>query len=203
MFLDGSHYLVSSFSETYKPTLFETPLELLQTLETGMAFDLIVADLVMPSMNGLAFVSVLRTRQIETPVLIVSGTDTPLSPEDFLNAGANGFLSKQSSKGELARAFAVLLDGQNFFNGEAMQSHRARTGFKSSRESDSQQLPKLSSRQVEILQAIAAGSTNKDVSEALSISENTVKTHLKQIFAELGVTKRTACIRRAQAYGLI
>lgn len=63
--------------------------------------------------------------------------------------------------------------------------------------------PNLSYRQIEILRQIREGMSNKDISQHLSISENTVKSHLKQIFRELNVRKRTASIQKAQMYGLI
>lgn len=70
-------------------------------------------------------------------------------------------------------------------------------------ENQKDELRQLSARQIEIMRLIANGYANKEIARSLTISENTVKTHLKQIFRELGVNKRTACVRKAQALGLI
>ena len=64
-------------------------------------------------------------------------------------------------------------------------------------------LPKLSPRQVEVLRLIANGASNRQISEEMIISENTVKSHLKTIFFEMRVNKRTACVRKARTLGLI
>ncbi|RZV38872.1 MAG: response regulator transcription factor, partial [Acidimicrobiales bacterium] len=64
-------------------------------------------------------------------------------------------------------------------------------------------LPKLSPRQIEVLRLIANGASNRQISEEMIISENTVKSHLKSIFFEMRVNKRTACVRKARTLGLI
>jgi DNA-binding NarL/FixJ family response regulator len=208
LFLDGASNLFSSQEDGFQVATFSDPLSILSSLDQGADYDLIVADLLMGSMNGLAFVGALRSKKIAIPVLLLSGLEKPLSAVDLLAAGAHGYISKKADVLSFFKAVRTVMAGGTFFDDEETgaedsQASRARGQASCSIENGDRATPKLSGRQIEILRHIRQGSSNRDISELLSISENTVKSHIKQIFRELNVSKRTASIQKAQVYGFI
>ncbi|WP_339765524.1 response regulator transcription factor [uncultured Hoeflea sp.] len=208
LFLDGASNLFNSQGDEFQVSTFTDPLTVLSLLDEGLDYEVIVVDLLMGSMNGLAFVGALRSRNIATPVLLLSGLDSPLPAPDLLAAGAHGYISKKADLASFFKAVRAVMDGGTFFDDEhsgveELQASRLRNCVSEKADSESRATPKLSDRQIEILRHIRQGWSNKDISESLSISENTVKSHIKQIFRELNVSKRTASIQKAQVYGLI
>ena len=204
MFLEGVSMLVSSLDERYSVSNFHVPVELLKALEGGAHFDLIICDLIMDQMNGLAFVTAARSHTKKVPILMLSGINTSPPIAEMVSLGADGFVHKSSGNEILAEAVASLLSGKRYFGDFEPPKVDPYSGMD---EADDalmiEPLPTLGKRQLEVLKMIAHGASNKEVSNTLEISENTVKSHLKQIFIALGVNKRTACIRKAQTLGLI
>lgn len=207
VFLDGITMLVGRLSDTFEITGFNNPVECLESLEAGARFDLVICDLIMNAMNGLAFIAALRGHSKLTPVLVLSGINTSPPIDEIKQLGANGFVHKSVENNVLHGAIQALLAGGVYFvNGfgdigetviHSAETHIDTGGYKAT------EIPLLAKRQIEVLNLISVGATNKDISEKLDISENTVKTYLKQLFLKLGVNKRTACVRKAQSLGLI
>jgi DNA-binding NarL/FixJ family response regulator len=207
LFLKGFTLLVDSLSDRFVTTGFDAPVDFLVELESGTKFDLIVCDLIMNSMNGLAFIAALRNHSKRLPILVLSGINTAPPIAEIKRLGGNGFIHKSVENNILSEAIEALLIGKSFFfDGLDESVIENPESFESERETSvgmTSNLPALGTRQIEVLRLMAEGATNKDISSILKISENTVKTHLKHIFQELGVNKRTACTRKAQLMGLI
>lgn len=207
MFLEGISLLVKNMNKDYRVTTFSEPSELLRIVETGTAFDLVICDLIMNAMNGLAFVAALRSQSKSIPVLMLSGINTAPPIDEVRRLGGNGFIHKSADNDTLKRAIRTVLTGGTYFvdglGGSLIEKADKPRGEGWDRNINMTSVPKLPTRQIEVLRLMAGGATNKDIALSLTISENTVKTHLKQIFLELGVNKRTACVRRAQTLGLI
>lgn len=207
VFLRGFTLLIESLSDRYTATGFDSPVDFLLELESGtQQFDLIICDLIMNSMNGLAFIAALRNHSKWLPVLVLSGINTAPPIAEIKRLGGNGFVHKSVENSTLLEAIEALLARKPYFTNGLDNSLIENSVFSESESEDSvftTPLPKLGARQIEVLRLIAEGATNKDISDNLNISENTVKTHLKHIFQELGVNKRTACTRKAQVMGLI
>ena len=193
--------------ERFEVNGFDAPSELLQKIENGNVYDLVICDLIMNAMNGLAFIAALRSHSHKIPILMLSGINTAPPIEELKRLGANGFVHKSVDNQILLDAIKTVIAGGSFFADglEACAINRIDVQTRNSLDEvyDVKPLPKLGARQIEVLRLMANGATNKDISNALTISENTVKSHLKQIFLELGVNKRTACVRKAQTLGLI
>ena len=207
IFLDGISLLIDGMEECFTVESFNAPLEFLRDAEAGKSFDLVICDLIMNAMNGLAFVAALRSRSKTLPILMLSGINTAPPIDDVKRLGANGFVHKSVENDILKTAIQTLLAGGIFFEDGLGDSHIQTVIDDPENDGDTayngKAMPKLAMRQIEVLRLIGEGATNKEISKALTISENTVKTHLKQIFLELGVNKRTACVRKAQTLGLI
>jgi len=207
IFLEGISLLIKDMSQDYSVECFFSPLDILPSLENTLRFDLLICDLIMSSMNGLAFISTVRERSKTLPILMISGIATSPPVQDMRRLGGNGFVHKSASNDRLRTAIQSVLSGQPYFVdglGDSLDEIGPRGNAEDIHPADEITiLPRLPPRQLEVLRFIANGATNKDIAALMTISENTVKTHLKQIFQALGVNKRTACVRKAQILGII
>lgn len=208
MFLDGLREIIKMLDKTYDCQSFSSPREALRRIEAGAVFDLILCDLVMEEMNGVAFLQALKARRVKTPVLIVSGIDTMPPVETVLNMGARGFLGKSTPSAILHTAIKVVLAGEIYLTDEmwCMVGTQSRAGI--SAQTTEPTAPQaidslISGRPLEVLELIAEGYSNKHISLVMNISENTVKTHIQNVFRQLNVSRRTACVSKARALGLI
>lgn len=206
MFLDGLSLFFQGHSDRFEVSTFENPANLIHTIASGVRFDLLISDLIMKEMSGLAFVSAIRSHSKSLPILMLSGINSPPPVREIVNLGANGFIHKSADNETLLKAVNALIAGESYFPEEMMniddeQLHGAKNDDDYFDEPE--HLPKLSPRQIEVLRLIANGASNRQISEEMIISENTVKSHLKSIFFEMRVNKRTACVRKARTLGLI
>jgi len=142
--------------------------------------DVVVMDLMMPKKSGAdATVEILRERP-ETRVLVLTTFGTSKDMRRAIDAGAAGALLKTSSQQEIIAAIRAIADGRKVISGEIEQALGS-----------TPELPLLSARQLEVLKLTAKGFTNHEIGRLLGISENSVKDHLKAVFARLGVASRT------------
>ncbi len=204
LFLAGFTLLLQQFEKPFVVTPFEEPIAVLTALESGSYFDLIICDLVMPKMNGLAFAQALRD-QSSIPFMIVSGINTHPPISEMKQLGVNGFVHKSSEDAVLLAAIQTILAGKTCFPDSTANGIEPQpTNFGDvAHPYDVKTVPVLTKRQIEVLKLISNGASNAEIATNLKISENTVKSHMKQIFECLQVNKRTACVRAAQSFGLI
>lgn len=204
LFLAGFTLLLEQFDKPFVVTPFGEPVSLLRSLDDGLIFDLIICDLVMPSMNGLAFAQALRD-QSSVPLMILSGINTYPPISEMKQLGVSGFVHKSADDAVLLAAIQTILAGKTSFPdaGEAGTEAPDSNFGDVAEPYEVESVPVLTPRQIEVLQLISNGASNAEISASLGISANTVKSHLRQIFDLLQVNKRTACVRAAQALGLI
>jgi DNA-binding NarL/FixJ family response regulator len=205
MFLDGLREVINSLSADYKCQSYASPRHAISEIEDGRVFDLIVSDFVMEEMNGIALILALKARQCDVPVLIVSGIDTLPPVEKVLQNGAMGFVPKSAPTEILATAISTALRGDIYLPTElwSVMEKNPTSRHVPVPQAGSEDADLIGPRQIEVLKLVAEGYSNKRISDVLAISENTVKTHIKQIFRQLNVTRRTACVSKAQALGLL
>jgi len=121
---------------------------------------------------------------------------------DAIDAGANGYLLKDTSREELFRAIRAVDAGESLIEpGVAAKVLNRLTQL--SRQGAGPTSEILSDREVEVLQQIAKGSANKDIATTLSISESTVKSHVANIFQKLDVNHRTEAVTEALQRGIV
>jgi len=205
IFLDGLNRLVADLAGEIAASNFENPTELLRDLDSGQCFHLIICDLAMKSMNGLALIETVRSRNHQVPILVLSGISSDQPIKEVRRLGANGFVHKSAGPETLEAAISALLAGDTYFVFDTSQTGVDVTNLDTDDDPTAfpGSLPQLAPRQLDVLEQMMAGATNKEISRVLNISENTVKTYLKQIFRALGVNTRTACVQKAQMLGLI
>jgi DNA-binding NarL/FixJ family response regulator len=157
--------------------------------------DVVLMDLQMPQMDGVAATARIKAERPEINVLILT---TYYTEADILRAvekGATGFLLKDTPEANLFDAVRDAARGRSPLAPDVatrlVQRMRGSTD------------EHLSDREIEILQLVARGSNNKEISKALLISESTVKAHMLHIFDKLGVSDRTAAVTTALRRGII
>lgn len=205
MFLDGLGEVIRVLDPNYRCTPFGTPAEAINALENGDRFDLFITDLVMGEMNGIAFVMALKARSPSTPALVVSGIDTAPPIDKIMQARANGFVPKSASSAVLKDAIEAALNDEIYVPDDIWRQVEAHPRPHSDDPADAPTSPEenLGARQIEVVTLMAEGCTNKEIGQILNISENTVKSHVSGIFRHMGVTRRTACVSKARALGLV
>jgi DNA-binding NarL/FixJ family response regulator len=163
--------------------------------------DLVLLDIGMPGMNGLEALRLIKKSLPETQVLMLTVSDDDADLLRAIEFGAMGYLLKNLTTDE----FFEMLDGLR--RGEAAMTgqHTARLmrQLADGAHRRSEPLEGLTEREVEVLSWVAEGSSNKAIAQALSISENTVKYHLRNILQKLGAENRTEAVTSAIRAGLL
>jgi DNA-binding NarL/FixJ family response regulator len=157
--------------------------------------DVVLMDLRMPGMDGVSAIRALAAEGVRARVLVLTTFDTDSDVLPAIEAGATGYLLKDAPRDELLRAV------RSAASGEAVLSPTV-----ASRLLDQVRQPvkeTVSQRELEVLQLVSSGATNREVAERLFISEATVKTHLLHIYAKLGVNDRAAAVGAAFERGLL
>jgi DNA-binding NarL/FixJ family response regulator len=155
--------------------------------------DLVLMDLRMPGGDGVSAIRELRRADRTRPrILVLTTYDTDRDIHTAIDAGADGYLLKATSRTELVDAVVRVAAGQSVLAPTAARSlvERNRTAT-------------LTERELQVLSAIARGGTNQEVARELLVSEATVKTHLLHVYPKLGVRDRAAAVRVAFQRGLL
>lgn len=158
-------------------------------LETDGDPDLILLDLNLPDRGGLGLFGALETMSLPIPVVVISSREDEEAVNAARAAGAMGFVAKSGDQKQLSRMLATIARGDLFFP----ESMAATTITPVS----------LTPRQLEVLALLAEGYPNKRICQELSLTDHTVKTHLKSLYSALGVHNRTECANLARSMGLI
>lgn len=168
-------------------------------IDTGKTFGLILVDLNLPGLDGLAFIRLLRDRFVTAPVVIVSASQDTGKSREALAQGAMGYIHKSSDARAVLAAIHQVLAGKVFCSPvcKPQPIHFPGAG-KSSPECFG-----ISERQFDTLLLMDRGFSNKEIARKLGISESTVKTHVSRLIAALAVHNRTACVLEAKRLGLL
>lgn len=168
--------------------------EVLQLLEKDGAdeYDLCLLDLMLPGLNGMGCLGVLRKRYPAMPVVIISALDDRNTVERALRAGASGFVSKSSPGEVLLQALRKVLDGEIYMP-EALQDDKGVSRKKRSNLSLAEEYD-LSAAQMRVLEPLVQGKTNREISQLLGLTEGTVKVHVSAILKSLNVTNRSQAL---------
>lgn len=161
---------------------------------TANSYDLILLDLQLPDSSGLTLLQRLRTLDPVAPIAILTASNSPSDRDAALAIGAAGFISKTANGQILLDAVTRLLFGEQVvIAGENQPLDR---------QSCARQLG-VTPRQLQILDLLAEGLPNKVICQRLSLSEDTVKTHLKALFSTMDCHNRTECVTQARRLGLV
>ncbi len=160
--------------------------------------DVVLMDLRMPGTDGLGAIAEIARRGLAARVLVLTTYDTDADVLPAIQAGATGYLLKDAPRTELLRAVRAAARGESVLSPSVASRVLGRVRRPSNDEPDD-----LSPRELEILELVARGTTNREAAKRLFISEATVKTHLLHIYAKLGVNDRAAAVAVGFDRGLL
>ena len=165
--------------------------------------DLVVMDLSLPEMDGIAAITAIRTNRPDQKVLALTMHDQAIYLEKALAAGASGFVLKRAADIELIAGLRAIERGE-FYVDPALQSYlvkKAALGERGDSPEKSRAHQDLTPREIEILRLVAMGHSNKEIAEKLAISVKTVENHKTKIKERLRVQTRSDLVRYAMAKG--
>jgi DNA-binding NarL/FixJ family response regulator len=163
--------------------------------------DVMIMDLHMPSMNGIEATRAIVTADPQIAVLVLTMLEDDDSVYAALDAGARGYLLKESGRDALARALRAVELGQAVLDGSVAGRILRRDARRADSGPDPRAFPFLTQREREILNLVAKGLTNPAIATQLVLSEKTVRNHVSNIFAKLHVNDRAAAVARARDAG--
>lgn len=157
--------------------------------------DVVLMDLQMPRTDGPTAIAQIRERDPHVNILVLTTYDTDSDITRSIDAGATGYLLKETPREALFTAIRSAARGESVLSPTVASRVLARLRAPAS--------DALSGREIDVLTAVARGLSNKDIAAHLHISEATVKTHLLHIFSKLNVSDRTAAVTLALDKGIL
>jgi DNA-binding NarL/FixJ family response regulator len=166
--------------------------------------DVIVVDIVMPDMDGLQALAAIRASVPGASVVMTTAYNRPDFMARAIALGAGGYITKDDEPSSIPKAIRAVADGEAIVNREILQMalREIADTARSRPKADVLDVPSLTPQQLKVLSLIAEGMDNAAIATTLSVSRNTVKTHVREIFLKLGVTDRTQAAIRALRLGL-
>lgn len=154
--------------------------------------DLVLMDSRMPGKSGTEATTQIRRLAADAAVLILSAFDGDEDIHAALEAGANGYVLKSATGEELIPAIRAVAAGKRWIPQNVASRLKSRNSYE-----------QLTAREIDVLNELARGLANKEIADALKISEHTTKDHLKSILAKLRVADRTQAVTAALQRGII
>ena len=169
-----------------------------------LAPDVVLMDVRMPVLDGISATRELSASAPATRILMLTTFDVDDYVFDALSAGAAGFLLKDASPDELARAVRIVAEGEALLAPSATRALIERfSATRGPRRTDRVVLGELTDREREILVGVAQGESNSEIAARLFIAEQTVKTHVSRVLSKLGARDRAQLVIAAYEAGLV
>jgi DNA-binding NarL/FixJ family response regulator len=157
--------------------------------------DLVITDIDMPGLDGLAALAQIRQRHPRLPVLVLSMFDTAEVVQRAISNGASGYLTKNAAPAELQHAVLVILETGSYYNGAVARLLLDRAEASAD--------DRLTERQLEILTLVAGGLSSKEIARRLALSSKTVDVHRARIMERLALRDVASLTRYAVRRGLL
>lgn len=173
-------------------------LEAIELIQS-MLPDVLVLDIQMPVLNGIETTKQLRKDGFSAGILILSAYDDPPYVQALIAAGANGYVLKTADPSEIIEAVNDVYEGKRVID-HLLKENMLDSGRLPDHNSPQ---PPLSAREVEVLEHVALGLTNKAIAARLGISSRTVQNHMANIFEHLACESRTEAVMKAIQLGML
>ncbi|WP_160473566.1 response regulator transcription factor [Cupriavidus sp. SW-Y-13] len=188
----------------------ENDIEVLAQARNGMEMlqiarvqrpDVLVLDIAMPILNGVEVIRRLSAESTPCKMLCLSVNDRPADVMAALDAGASGYVLKENSYDELARAIRRVMANQIFLSGELIGTvlHASRQG---GTVVEAIRLPQLTARERQVAQMLAEGHSTRTIAQMLFLSDKTVASHRENTYRKLGISTIAELTRYAMREGL-
>jgi DNA-binding NarL/FixJ family response regulator len=165
--------------------------------------DIVILDLKMPNVSGEVAAPEIRRQCPTTRVLILSGAELDEGVLDVLEAGVDGYLPKDVSPDDLTRAIRIIAEGKSYIHADITRLLVRRMVAASAPVTANARDIKLSPREMDVLRLLPTPVTYREIGVKLFISEETVRSHVKNILVKLGQPNRTQAVVTAVKLGLI
>jgi NarL family two-component system response regulator LiaR len=162
--------------------------------------DVILMDLVMPKLDGISAIQAIKARQPEIKILVLTSFNTADMVFPSLNAGASGYLLKDSDSTELVRAIHQVYRGEASLHPTV--ARQVLTQLSNPEPPQLSPVEQLTGRELDALRLIARGLSNQEIARRMEVSEATVHTHVSKLLAKLKLTNRTQAALFALKNGL-
>ncbi len=170
-------------------------LEIIKLLEKGCQPDIIITDIRMPIIDGIALTKILTKEYPNIPVLALSMYDQSADVIEMLDAGAKGYLTKDIEIEEFIKAIHTIVKGGHYFGNNLPKD--IKSWFNTDHDSGEHILTR---REKEILQLISIGRTTLQMAQQLNLSRFTIDTHRKNIHKKLGIKTNTGLVNYSLKY---
>ena len=167
--------------------------------------DIVLLDLDMPIMNGMAVSKEVKTNMPDVKIIILSLHQEASIIQSLIKDGVDGYVLKNADKNEIIKAIKAVIEGQKYFSSDvalALTKQLKPTPNLSKHNYDVKKLSLLSKREIEVLKAITEGFTNKEIANQLHISPRTADTHRANIMKKLDIQKVVGLVKFAMRNGL-
>jgi len=174
--------------------------------------DILIIDIRMPEMNGIEAVEQLKNQQSPTKCIILSMHDSEEYILQSLNAGAKGYLLKDTGKQEFIKAIQTVYEGGKYYAGDISNvlinnilnpsKKNSKEASKASSKSSNNPFD-LTNKELKVLELILSGLTNKEISEKLQNSKRTIETHRFNLMKKMEVKNLIDLSKKAQQYELV
>jgi DNA-binding NarL/FixJ family response regulator len=204
LFRDGMRYVLQQLSDQVDILCTGNLSDALKAAETNPAIDIALLDLNMPGSDGVGSIRVFNQLYPHIPIVVVSGSENRSEIEWAMEYGAMGFISKTTTAKEMVIALRAVLDGDVYFPLQLLANDDNNV---SAADADSNYIIAarhgLTKRQIESLQLLAEGLSNKEISLRMNLADGTIKAHIAAAYQTLKVSNRTDAVRKAHKLGLI
>ena len=163
-------------------------------LATQLKPDVIIMDVSMPKLSGIEATKKIKAILPATIILVLTGYDYDEYIFSLLEAGAAGYLLKDVSGDELINAVRTVYAGEPMFHPKVLRRLMGRFSSTPAESTPARVVEVLSEREMEVLKCAAKGMSNKNIGNALFISERTVQAHMRSIFNKVGVGSRSEAV---------
>lgn len=187
--------ILSQLGDSVEVTQAGTCQDALVSLAANEDVDLIVVDLALPGLDGFSFMEILRQEHKSLPVVVISAYDDAGSIKRAFELGASGFIPKTYPSDQVLAILRRILEGKIFRpDGGTVAEIQHGAPVEELPSLENIRELGLTERQAEVLAQVVLGKSNREIGQALGISEGTVKIHITAVFKSLGVTSRTQAL---------
>lgn len=207
LFRDGMRYVLQQLADEVEVIDSGNFVDGMKQAANNPDLDLALLDLHMPGSDGAKSILDFHTANPSIPLVVVSGSDQREDIEKVMEYGAMGFISKMSSSKMMLSALRMVLDGGVYLPPQLLQQAMAGIDQGGNGNSDKrtarQNKSGLTTRQMQTLQLLAEGLSNKEISERMNLAEGTVKIHTAAVYQALRVSSRLEAVSAARRLGFL
>jgi DNA-binding NarL/FixJ family response regulator len=204
LFRDGMRYVLQQLADEVEVVDAGNFDDGMRLAANDPNIDLALLDLHMPGSDGVKSIQIFHQSYPGIPLVVVSGSDQREDIEKVMEYGAMGFISKLSSSKIMLGALRMVLEGGVYLPPQLLQ--QAMTSIDQGnvdRRVDRNSKNWLTSRQMQTLELLAEGMSNKEISERLNVAEGTVKIHTAAVYQALRVNSRLEAVSAARRLGFL